>query len=943
MPPLKPGISGPGRPDLDRRAALKALAGGLSLPLVGCSKPYEEIVPYVDVPERMVPGDPLYFATTLPLAGYGRGVIVKSIDGRPLKIEGNPRHPASLGATDLFAEAEIMTLYDPDRSKAPRKNATIVSWDAISSLLQKQMVEEKQRQGGGLRLVTGRITSPTLLRQIDNLLKQYPAARWHRYEAIHNDAASEGARLAFGRPLDAIPGFDKAAVIVSLGSDFLGAGPSQIVSARTFAKARSDNHARLYAVEPAWSLTGANADHRLALHPTLIRNVALRIAAKLGVTAVNADLPERAASFVEAMANDLVSNRGRAIVLAGPAQDAEVHALCHWINAQLHAPIDLIPPVDPHVQTHADSLMALARDLHGGAVKTLIVIGANPAYDTPGRLNLAEAIRAIPFSVHAGLYADETAAQTQWHVPLSHALESWSDLRACNGTAGIVQPLIRPLYESRGAHEILSLLAGDDAASDYDTVRQSWRNGHGDGFDDWWRQALHDGVIPDSAPSPVPTPAQPNPPQIKPAGTTQTPCLVIAPDPSVWDGTYANNAWLQECPEPLTKAVWGNYFDLSPHDAKSLELSEGDIVELTGVDGSVHGPARIRPEQADGVISTTLGHGRTHAGAVGNAIGFDINPLRPSNLGWRVDNVTPIKSSNSQKVLSLQQHFTLKGKAEDLFPGITLAALSNGKRPPNHAYLDHPTLNPVRQDDTYAWAMVIDTSACIGCNACVVACQIENNVPIVGPEEIARGRDMHWLRVDHYTVGENVRSGFQPVPCMHCEHAPCEPVCPVEASVHDAEGLNVQVYNRCIGTRFCQANCPYKVRRFNWFGYADGQEYADLGDASMKDARNPDVTVRARGVMEKCTYCIQRISRARRTAETDHRAIADGEVVTACQAACPTRAITFGDKNNPKSEVSKLKSEQRHYALLGDLGTRPRTTYLAQVRNPNPTLTEDST
>jgi molybdopterin-containing oxidoreductase family iron-sulfur binding subunit len=940
MPPLKTDISGTGRPALDRRAALTALAGGLALPLVGCSKPYEEIVPYVDVPERMVPGDPLYFATTLPLAGYGRGVIVKSIDGRPLKIEGNPRHPASLGATDLFAEAEIMSLYDPDRSKAPHKNATIISWSAISSLLQKQMATEKKRQGGGLRLVTGRITSPTLLRQIANLLEQYPAARWYRYEAVHDDAAAEGARLAFGRPLDAIPRFNKAAVIVSLGADPLGAGPAQIVSAHSFAETRGKNHARLYAVEATWSLTGANADHRLTLHPGLIRNVALRIAAKFGMTAVNADLPARAASLVEVMANDLISNRGRAMVLAGPAQDAEVHALCHWINAQLHAPIDLIPSVDPHAQTHADSLAALARDLHTGAVETLIVVGANPAYDTPGSLNLAEAIRAVQFSVHADVYANETAAQTQWHVPLSHALESWSDLRACNGTASIVQPLIRPLYDSRSAHEVLSLLAGEDAASSYDTVQQTWRSDHGGSFDNWWRQALHDGIVPNSAPSPAP--AQPTLLQIKPAEATQTPCLVITPDPSIWDGTYANNAWLQECPEPLTKTVWSNYFDLSPHDAASLDLSAGDTIELTGVDGSVHGPVRIRPGQADGVISTTLGRGRTRAGAVGNAIGFDINPLRPPNLGWCVDNVTPTKSSNSQDVLSLQQHFTLKGKAEDLFPSLTLAALADGKTPPNHAYLDHPTLNPVRHDDTYAWAMVIDTSACIGCNACVVACQIENNVPIVGPEEIAKGRDMHWLRVDHYTVSENARPGFQPVPCMHCEHAPCEPVCPVEASVHDAEGLNVQVYNRCIGTRFCQANCPYKVRRFNWFGYADGQEYADLGSASMKDARNPDVTVRARGVMEKCTYCVQRISRARRTAEKDHRDIADGEVITACQAACPTRAITFGDKNNPKSEVSRLKNEQRHYALLGELGTRPRTTYLAQVRNPNPALTEGS-
>jgi molybdopterin-containing oxidoreductase family iron-sulfur binding subunit len=388
--------------------------------------------------------------------------------------------------------------------------------------------------------------------------------------------------------------------------------------------------------------------------------------------------------------------------------------------------------------------------------------------------------------------------------------------------------------------------------------------------------------------------------------------------------------------------MWGNYFGLSPHDAAVLGVSDGEVIELASPDASVQGPVRIRHGQADGVIATTLGHGRSHAGAIGTGVGFSVYSLRPTPAAWRIDDVTPTKAAGRQPLLSVQHHYKLKGEAEDLYPILTLVDLAAGKTPANHDYLDHPTLNPIRDNDSYAWAMVIDASACIGCNACVVACQVENNVPIVGPEEIARGRDMHWLRVDHYSVGEGDRSGFQPVPCMHCEHAPCEPVCPVEASVHDAEGLNVQVYNRCIGTRFCQANCPYKVRRFNWFGYADGQEYAGLGNDSMKDARNPDVTVRARGVMEKCTYCVQRISGARRAAEKRDRPIADGEVVTACEAACPTHAISFGNKNDPDAKVSTLKREQRHYALLGELGTRPRTTYLAQVRNPNPALTERS-
>ena len=582
----------------------------------------------------------------------------------------------------------------------------------------------------------------------------------------------------------------------------------------------------------------------------------------------------------------------------------------------------------------------MQRIFGAGVAETLILLDANPAYDTPGELALAKTIAKAPFTVHLGLHYDETAALCRWHLPLSHALETWSDLRAFDGTASLVQPLIRPLYDTRTTHEVAAMLTGAISPSSYDLVRQTWQSeGPSDGFENWWRRALHDGVVSGSAFPAIKAPP-PKLPDIAPAKPPQHHCLSFVADPSVWDGCFANNAWLQECPKPLTKEVWGNSIHLSPADASALGVKDGEVLEVVYGNAALHGPALVRPGQANGVITAPLGYGRRRAGAIGSGIGFDVYPLRSLETPWLLEQVTVRRNGQHHPVPGTQDQFRLEGEAADLLPTLSLAELAQGKRPPDQDSESMPTLYPPVDYDSYAWAMVIDTSACIGCNACVLACQAENNIPVVGPQEISVGRDMHWLRVDSYHVGRSQVPGFQPVPCMHCEHAPCEPVCPVAASVHDGEGLNTQVYNRCIGTRFCQANCPYKVRRFNYFGYADGQEYANLGDDVIKAVHNPDVTVRARGVMEKCTYCVQRISRARQTAEKEDRAVRDGEVVTACQAACPTRAITFGDKNNAAARVNELRKESHHYALLGHLGTRPRTTYLARLRNLNPELAE---
>ena len=927
-------------PNFDRRAALKLFVSGAALALASCGRPDEQVVPYVQIPERETPGIPLRFATALSLAGYGRGVIVTSVEGRPIKVEGNPRHPASLGATDVFAEAAVLSLYDPDRSKAPFSDGRIQPWGAFEGSLHARLQRLGANKGSGLALLTGRVTSPTLIAQIRALTKSLPEAKWYRYEPVEDDAVRVGAAQAFGQPVTALPRFTDARVVLALDADPLGFGPEQIRFGRDIVGARQSHSPqdslRLYTVEAAWTLTGALADHRLAMRPELIRDVALEIARALGADVPSTQLPAHADQFVKAVAADLKGRHGAALVVAGPRQPADVQALCHWINNAVGAPVDFIAPIDPVTARNAESLRELAADIHAGHTQTLIIIGVNPAYDGPGDLALADAISAAPFSVHLGLYRDETAARCTWHLPLSHPLENWSDIRAFDGTASIVQPLIRPLYDTRTAHQLLATLGGAMAASSFDIVRNQWRASDKTGdFEGWWRQSLQDGVIADSA-APKITPPSPKLPQIVPAAASDTFTLTLAPDPALFDGSFANNAWLQECPAPFTKQVWGNSLHIAEADAHDLNVVDGDVVRLTAGKLVLEAPILVRAGQAARTISATLGHGRTAAGSMGNNVGFDVYPLRQADAPWAVANVTISRTGGRQNLLLTQHFFELEGEAKDLQPRLTLAELAKDHFGFTTPGTNPPTLYPPHDYDTYKWAMVIDNAACIGCNACVVACQAENNVPVVGPEEIAEGRDMHWLRVDDYLV--DGRPGFSPTPCMHCEHAPCEPVCPVAASIHDSEGLNLQVYNRCVGTRFCESNCPYKVRRFNFFGYADGEEYGSFGDDIVKAVFNPNVTVRGRGVMEKCTYCVQRISGARRTAEREHRRIADGEVVTACQAACPTRAISFGDLSDPKSRVNALRAQPQGYALLGDLGTRPRTTYLARLQNPNPDL-----
>jgi molybdopterin-containing oxidoreductase family iron-sulfur binding subunit len=924
-----------GGAEIRRRDALKLIASGLALSLAGCSRPEEKIIPYVDMPEFLVAGEPQFYATALPLAGFARGVIVEAVDGRPTKIAGNPRHPASLGATDIFAEAEILSLYDPDRSRGVRGAQPLANWNAFLGALGPRMEAWAAHGGEGLHLVSGRITSPTLRAQLAAFMQRHPAARLHAYEPAEGDLATlrEAPR----------PALSQADIIVSLDADPLGPGPDQIVNGQAFAEGRRPKPGqtvnRLYVAESTRTLTGANADHRIALAPREIEAVASWLAARLsGDGGDGQDLPQPARRFAEAIARD-AGDGGRVLLLAGKTLSASVRDRVEAANGIAETPS--ARPADGLTLT---PMAELWKALEAGKVTDFFAFGCNPCHDFPNP-EVERAISKVEFSAHAGMHENETSRFCRWHLALSHMLESWSDLTAREGTVSIVQPLIRPLYDTRSLHEVAAFMLGEAAPSGHEIVRGHWRERQGEaGFEEWWREALIKGVVDASAAAAAVNPSQPNAGETEAAETGKNGLVaVIRPDPSIYDGTYCNNAWLQECPKPIGKQTWSNVVALSPGEAARIGVDTGDVVLVKSEEGQITGSAYVDRGQADGVVGLTLGYGRSEAGAIGSGLGYNPRRLSPRRITPLIEGVELIATGERDPVADTQDHFRLQGELERLLPLVTQATDFKLTTPepeePQPSFLD-----PQRESDGYRWAMVIDTAACIGCNACVIACQAENNIPVVGPEEVANSRIMHWLRIDRYELGEGAAAftGFEPVPCMQCEEAPCEPVCPVEASVHDSEGLNDQVYNRCVGTRFCQSNCPYKVRRFNWFAYGSGQEYKNLGEQPVPAQKNPEVTVRARGVMEKCTYCVQRISRARHKAIASDVPIGEGDVVTACQQACPTRAISFGNLADDASAVTRLRKDPRHFTLLEELGTRPRTTYLARVRNANPDYDEGS-
>jgi MoCo/4Fe-4S cofactor protein with predicted Tat translocation signal len=938
---------------VDRRQFLAVMAASFALAgLTACTGgPPEKIVPYVDRPEEIVPGKPLFFASAVTREGYGHGVLVESHMGRPTKVEGNPDHPSSLGATDPFTQAAVLGLYDPDRSQTVVGPDGIAIMDELLAALRGRLDALRATGGRGLRLLTGELTSPTLLAQIDAFMSRYPGARWHVHEAISRDNALRGAEIAFGRSIQWVHRLDRAGVVVCLDEDLLYGGPANVRHARDWADHRRARAAaldaasmnRLYVAEPTPTVTGSKADDRLPARRSDVPALARALAVAVGVPGVAGPVLVGAqARWIEAAANDLRDRRGRGLVVAGAEQPPAVHALAYAINAALGDHGVTTIPVEPFTASGSGRCRPfeeLVADMRSGGVDTLLALGVNPVYDAPADLAFAAALTRVPLSVHAGLYRDETGHTCTWHVPLAHDLERWGDVRGHDGTPAVIQPLIAPLYGAPSIHELVALINGDVVPDGREIVRGYWRSRTRTAdFERWWREALRRGSVIDEAPEPIVATLDTGrvahaAAELSGGGVALE--LVFTPDPTVRDGRYANSGWMQELPKQVSGLTWDNAALVAPALARRLGVENRDVVELRIAGRRVEAAAWIVPGQADGCVAASLGYGRRNAGRVGDERGFDAFALRDSAHLWAVPGLEMHRTGRRTEIATTQNHQVIEGR--DMFRGGTLAEFV--RDPSSAARVAEgggalPSLYPPVTYEGQQWGMVVDLTACIGCGACTVACQAENNIPVVGKQQVIAGREMHWIRVDRYFQGNPDRPGIahQPVPCMQCENAPCELVCPVGATQHSKDGLNEMIYNRCIGTRYCSNNCPYKVRRFNFFRFTDDTT------ETLKMLRNPDVTVRGRGVMEKCTYCVQRIRAADITAREENRPIRDGEVVTACQQACPTRAITFGDINDPGSAVAALKRQPHNYSMLRELNTRPRTSYLAEVRNPAPGL-----
>ena len=1011
-----------------RRSFVKLMGGTLALAgLSGCViQPAEKIVPFVQSPDDLLPGKPLFFATAMSLGGVATGLLAKSYDGRPIKIEGNPEHPGSLGATDVLAQASLLDMYDPDRSQEVMFRGTPKTWPDFVTAIRTALEANRADGGAGVRFLTETVTSPTLQAQFRQLSAELPNARWYQYEPINSDNAMTGARMALGSPTHTVYKFDLADRILTLDKDIFS--DFNVGYIKNYAKRKNsyrDDRSqinRLYAVETTLTLTGSKADHRLAVKPSQMPEIAKSIAAALGVSGASSTYTEYA-PWIAAMAKDLMEHRGRSIVVPGENQPPIVHALAHAMNGALGnvgQTVVYTEPFTPSDRTQVEQLRELITDIDADRVKMLVILGGNPVYNTPVDLKLnKERMDKIPLRVRLGNHLDETGELCHWHVPEKHYLEAWSDARAFDGTVTIVQPLIQPLYDSRSVHEVVQLFMRENfEQTDLNIVKAYWQTQNISAgapsavrtqaspspsptaspaaqatpaptaspastppatapaptqaaaprtFEETWRKVVHDGIVPNTFAASKTVPAntaflaQPQT-QTSAGGSLE---ISIVRDPSVYDGRFANNGWLQELPNPLTKITWDNVALVSPATAQTMGLNRGndsdeisggergtafintkgtnmaaDLVTLNyqGADIQKPVPVWISPGQPDGVITIFMGYGRTRAGRIGTGLGYSaFDVMRSDAMNFGFGELSP--TGEKAEIASTQIHFNMEGR--DILRVWDIGNIENeiehGKQPDYYPSSMYPR-------DVYAqqyavhnkWGMSIDLNSCVGCNACVLACQAENNIPVVGKEQVERSREMHWLRIDSYYGGNDINnpegSHFQPVLCQQCEQAPCEVVCPVHATVHSAEGLNDMVYNRCVGTRYCSNNCPYKVRRFNFL------LYQDWDTPQYKLMRNPEVTVRSRGVMEKCTYCTQRISIARIEAQKDGRDIADGEVVTACQAACPTDAIIFGDLNNKDSQLVKVKQDERNYKLLNELNTQPRTTYMAELKNRNPEM-----
>jgi len=931
-------------------------------------QPPERIVPYVRQPEDLIPGKPLFYATAMTLGGVAAGLLVESHEGRPTKIEGNPLHPGSAGASDVFAQAAILGLYDPDRSQTLTNLGEIRPWSAFLGAMNAALTAQRPLRGAGVRLLTESVGSPTLAAQIRDVLSRYPDAKWHQWDPSSRNNVRAGAKLAFGDFVDAQYRFDQAEVILALDADFLGSGPAALRYARDFAARRrpeqADRMNRLYAIESMPTSTGCRADHRLPARPSEIAAVARQLAAALGAAGSEPGRSggsDTTARFVAAVAKDLQAHRGRSIVIAGDGQPPAVHVLAHAINQSLGnvgATVVYTQTAEAEPVDQIQSLRDLVADMNAGKVDLLVILSGNPVYSAPADLKFADALGKVQMRAHLSQHVDETSALCHWHVPEAHFLEAWSDARAFDGTVSIVQPLIAPLYGGKSAHEVLAAMSARPERNAHDLIREFWKV---DKDDRTWRTWLHDGVVPNTAfPSKSVTvnPGAMAAAALTPAGNARATLsgefaagsleISFRNDPSILDGRFANNGWLQELPKPITRLTWDNAVLVSPATAATLRHEErpafrggehgqiiAGVVELRYRGRTIRGPMFEVAGHPDGCATVHLGYGRARGGKLAVGPGFNANAIRTADAPDFGGGLEIVQTGETFSLACTQYHHLMNGRGmvraltRDEFAKNPAAVHEGDETPPRTL-----TLYSNYEYAGYKWGMAIDVNACIGCNACVVGCQAENNIPVVGKDQVLSGREMHWIRVDTYYRGEeaNPETYFQPVPCMQCENAPCEVVCPVGATVHSHEGLNDMVYNRCVGTRYCSDNCPYKVRRFNFL------LYQDWNTPSLKLARNPDVSVRSRGVMEKCTYCVQRINGAKIDAEKENRPVRDADLQTACQQACPANAIVFGNLNDPASRVAQLQAEARNYSLIGELNTRPRTTYLAAIRNVNPEL-----
>lgn len=934
----------------DRRRFLQLMAASMALGGLSACGPEanpRQLLPYVVDPENVIPGRNRYYASAVTQEGYATGVLIGHQMARPIKVEGNPDHPASLGGASAIIQASILQLYDPRRAQSIIGHGNITAWEGFVSALHARRDALKARNGEDLRILTGAVSSPLLTAQLAALQQQFPEMRWHQWEPLHRDNEYASAITSFGQPVERIFDLSKADIIFGVESDLVSATPGWLAYANHFAAARRPTEtggkmSRVYAIESTPTLLGAKADHRLAMRPSEIVASLRELAALLGAGPQEWSEQNQnniRSAWLRAAADDLIRHKGRALVHAGREQPVEVHVLTDAINGSLGGfgnTVRVIAPVTAGASSKRESISRLAEDMASGKVDTLLIIGSNPVYDAPADLDFAARLSRVPFSVALALYEDETALACTWRIPATHEYETWGDARAFDGTITIQQPQTRPLYGGHSPQQVLALLLGNLTPDTYTLSRDYWRQraqqeGRGD-FEAFWHGALRVGVVPDTAASAISlTPraaiaAQAPPAAAQSAGNLQA---LFRPDEGTWDGRYADNPWLLEMARPFTRLTWDNAALVAPSTAKRLGLDTHDVVEIAAGHTKLRAPVYVLPGQAPDCITLPLGWGRA-AGGLSVGVGFDAYRVRRSAHPWIAEITSLTKTGERYRLATTQAQDRVLGR--DL---IREANLEEFNRKPETIIKKEKleSLYPGYEYPDRAWGMAIDLNSCIGCQACAIACQAENNIPIVGKDQVLGGRIMHWLRIDRYYSGpaDAPDTAFEPMPCMQCENAPCEVVCPVHATVHDHDGLNLMVYNRCVGTRFCSNNCPYKVRRFNFYAYAYAND-------RPHESWNPQVTVRGRGVMEKCTYCIQRIRTAQIAAAREDRKLRDGEVVTACQQSCPTQAIIFGNQNDRDSAVARRKATPVNYVLLEELNTAPRTSYGALTRNPNPAI-----